>query len=81
MDVSPENFRDFGGHSPASHSEMATHSRQPFQIAATCVFLALSAPAVLLRLWVRKFVINSLGADDYVMVAALVNKRLLPSSS
>jgi hypothetical protein len=55
-----------------SHVPGETHSRQPYQIAVTSVFLALSIPALVLRIWVRRWMINSLGVDDYLMIVALV---------
>jgi hypothetical protein len=58
-----------------SRSASQTESKQHWQIAVTCVFLALSIPAVVLRIWVRKFMINSLGVDDWFMVIALVSSR------
>ena len=76
MDAIAGNFTEFAGHSLDLHREMAAHSRQPFQIATTCVMLALGTPAVILRLWVRKHFINSLGMDDFMMVVALVTDIL-----
>jgi hypothetical protein len=54
------------------HDESETHSRQPYQIATCIVFTVLSIFAVTLRLWVRKYMIKSLGTDDSMMVIALV---------
>jgi len=59
-------------HPHSMHNEMVSQSRQPYQIAATSVFLALALPAVLLRIWVRKHMMRSLGVDDYMMIIALV---------
>jgi hypothetical protein len=55
-----------------SHSPNEAHSRQPYQIAVTSAFLALTIPAVVLRIWVRRWIINSLGVDDYFMIISLV---------
>jgi hypothetical protein len=49
-------------------------SRQPYQVAITSAFLALSIPAVVLRIWVRRWLINALGSDDYMMMLALVSR-------
>jgi hypothetical protein len=48
------------------------HSRQPYQVAITAAFLAISIPSVVLRIWVRRWLINALGSDDYMMILALV---------
>jgi hypothetical protein len=56
----------------ARYGDGKTASRQPYQIAVTAVFLSLSIPAVALRIWIRRWMINSLGWDDYMMVVALV---------
>ncbi|KAF2673665.1 hypothetical protein BT63DRAFT_410641 [Microthyrium microscopicum] len=73
MDAPPENFTEPGSPLKGIHSDMSIHNRQPYQIAVTTVFLALAIPSVIVRLWVRKAMSNSLGADDYFMVVALVN--------
>jgi hypothetical protein len=62
----------------AGNPDNSSHSRQPYQIAVTSIFLAISIPAVVLRIWVRKWMINSIGVDDYMMIVALV--RLLTYS-
>jgi hypothetical protein len=54
------------------HGDDETASRQPYQIAITAVFLCLSIPAVVLRLWVRRWTMAALGMDDYMMILALV---------
>jgi hypothetical protein len=59
------------------HDTIDTQSRQPYQIAATAVFLALAIPSVLLRVWVRKYLICSMGIDDWMMVIALVCNWLI----
>lgn len=41
--------------------------------ASTSVLLALAAVAVSLRLYVRIFMIKSVGVDDYLIVVALVS--------
>jgi len=48
-------------------------SKQTYQVAITSAFLALSIPAVVLRIWVRRWVINALGSDDYMMILALIS--------
>jgi TctA family transporter len=54
-------------------NDFVQHSRQPYQIAITSVFLSLAIFAVIVRLWVRKHMINSVGGDDYMMVVAVVS--------
>jgi hypothetical protein len=56
---------------PITDNPMSNHSRAPYQIAITSVFLPLAFASVALRLWVRKHMINSLGSDDYMMMIAL----------
>lgn len=41
--------------------------------AAASVLIALAVVAVVLRLYVRIFMIKSVGIDDYLIVAALVS--------
>jgi hypothetical protein len=52
--------------------DIVQHSRQPYQIAITSVFLPLAIFAVAVRIWVRKRMINAVGGDDYMMLIALV---------
>jgi len=70
-----DNSTDGSGSFRGIHSEMATHSRQPYQIAVTAVFLALTIPTVITRFYVRYFMTNNLGADDILMALALVWRR------
>jgi hypothetical protein len=57
---------------PSPISDVVQHSRQPYQIAVTSVVLALAICAVVLRLWIRKHMVNSVGGDDYMMSVALL---------
>lgn len=61
----------------APHGEEETASRQPYQIASSVVFLALSVAAVALRIWVRTYAINSFGKDDVMMLIALVRDSVI----
>jgi hypothetical protein len=55
------------------HGEHETQSRQAYQIASSSIFLALAIPTVALRIWVRSRISRSLGADDAMMVLALIS--------
>jgi hypothetical protein len=56
---------------------MARQTKAPQQIAAVSVFLPLAITAVVVRIWIRNRMINSLGWDDAMMVVALVRQLLI----
>jgi hypothetical protein len=62
---------------PVSRGIDEGHSRAPYQVAITAAFLAISIPSVVLRIWVRRWLINAMGSDDYMMMLALVWLNLL----
>jgi hypothetical protein len=55
------------------------HNRGPEILAVCGGFVALALVAVLLRIWIRAFMVKSLGADDYVMIGAMVSVAYLRS--
>jgi hypothetical protein len=48
-------------------------SRAPELVASSVAMLVFAWMAVISRMWVRKFMIRSVGLDDWFMVMALVS--------
>ncbi|KAF2431531.1 hypothetical protein EJ08DRAFT_587012, partial [Tothia fuscella] len=53
------------------NKEAREPTRAPVQIAAVSIFVPLALAAVVLRIWIRRRMINSLGGDDIMMIVAL----------
>lgn len=65
------------GPSPTRPSPTAGDSNVDMILSVSGLMMGLSFTIVGLRIWVRHFMIKTLGIDDTVMIAALVRRSLL----
>lgn len=57
---------------PPSPSPTANDTNAPLILGVAGLLMGLSFTIVALRIWVRQVMINTMGVDDLVMIAALV---------
>jgi hypothetical protein len=61
---------------PPPTPEILAYNNAPQIVSITAVFFAMAAIVVLLRCYVRIAMLKTFGADDYVMVLAMVTLQL-----
>jgi hypothetical protein len=63
-----------------SKSEPSSYSHAPSILATSGVFTGIALVVVALRVYVRTTILKFVGADDYVIVAAMVRNRPSPNA-